>query len=389
LFYNITMIRNFTPDRSEKTRASKPVLSFVRSENKVRSIWQYLKRYEDPAFVEQRIKRDYPGVAAALRKKKAQHIADCIRQAEEYFKTAAGSDLSIKPLILYYGMLDLVKALMLFGDNALTLDDNTLKLEGLNSHGLTHGTKDVTDEGIRDNVNNLLEEFCYTASASRSNTVYDLLHECWSANKPTTRTRIVLGDLLAAHPSTWRSYSDHTTNVPKYFKAESSFRTTAGGDEHFLMFDTTFQFNTYGLAPSSAVDANRWLQQQLPRLASLYVGDNVYSPYGYIHSGIPTSLEGYQPTYKASTGESYTMADAVNGLPLHPIELEFLTMFILGSLTRYAPQKWLSNVQYKGGGEMFVVEGVINSVPVSFPKMILEELDDRDYTFTGDSSYWG
>lgn len=383
------MIRNFTPDRAERTRASKPALSFVRSENKVRSIWQYLKRYQDPAFVEKRIRRDYPGVADALRKKKARHIADCIRQAEEYFKTASTSDLSIKPLILYYGMLDLVKALMLFGDNALTLDDSTLKLEGLNSHGLTHGTKDAADETIRDKVGNLLEEFCYTSSRGTSSTVFSLLHECWSVSKPSSGVRVVLGDLLAAHPGTWRAYSDHTTVMPKYFKAESSFRTTVNGDEHFLMFDSTFQFNTYGFNPGPATDANLWLQQQMPRLASLYTGDSVYSPYGYIHNGIPTSLEGYQPTYRSSTGEQYTMADTVASLPLHPIEIEFLTMFILGSLTRYAPQKWLTNVQYAGGGEMFVVEGVINSVPVSFPKMILEELDNREYTFTGDSSYLG
>ncbi|GEM_PF-1345455 len=382
------MIREFTPDRAGKTQASKPALSFVRSENKVRSIWQYLKRYEDPSFVEKRIKRDYPTINATLRKKKAQHIADCVRQAEAYFKTASTSNLSIKPLILYYGMLDLVKALMLFGNNQLTLDDNTLKLEGLNSHGLTHGTKDAADVTIRDNVNNLLEEFCYTASANGSNTVFSLLHECWSATKPATRTKVILGDLLAAHPSTWRSYADHTTKVPKYFMVNSSFRATANGDEHFLIFDSAFQFNTYGLTPTTSIDANRWLQQQMPRLASLYVEDTVYSPYGYIHSGIPTSLEDYQPTYKFSTGEHYTMADAVTNLPLHPIEIEFLTMFILGSLTRYAPQKWLTNVQYEGGGEMFVVEGVINSVPISFPKMILEELDNREYTFTGDSSYW-
>lgn len=383
------MIREFTPDRADKTRASKPALSFVRSENKVRSIWQYLKRYQDPAFVEKRIEHCYPAVVGALRKKKAQHIADCIRQAEEYFKTSSSSDLSIKPLIIYYGMLDLVKALMLLGDNSLTLDDNTLKLEGLNSHGLTHGTKDTADEAIRDKVGNLLEEFCYTSSRGTSSTVFSLLHECWSASKPSSGIRIVLGDLLAAHPGTWRAYSDHTSNTPKYFKSESSFRTTANGDEHFLMFDGTFQFNTYGIIPGSAEDANHWLQQQMPRLASLYVGDTVYSPYGYIHRGIPTSLEDYQPTYRSSTGEQYTMADAVAGLPLHPIEIEFLTMFILGSLARYVPQKWLTNVQYTGGGEMFVVEGVINSAPISFPKMVLEELDNRVYTFTGDSSYLG
>jgi hypothetical protein len=285
-------------------------------------------------------------------------------------------------------MLDLVKALMLFSDNPLTLDNDTLKLEGLNSHGLTHGTKNPNDVSIRDNTKNLLKEFCYTSSGRNPNTVFSLLHECWSATKPPSGIRIVLENLLSAHPSTWRSYTEHTSKISRYFKAKDSFRTTANGYEHFIMFEGTFSFDTYGYTPVPG-NSNLFFTQQLSRLASLYNNDTTYSPYGYVSKRIPTSLEEYQPAYKATTGESYTMADLIPNMPLHPIEIEFLAMFILGSLTRYSPQKWLKNVQYGGNGEMFVVEGIINSATVSFPKMILEELDNRTYTFTGDSSYYG
>lgn len=366
------------------------MLSFVRSENKVRSIWQYLKRYQDPAFVEKRIKNVYPGLDEELRQKKSQHIADCIRQAEEYFKTATASDLSIKPLILYYGMLDLVKAMMLFGDNNLTLEDSVLKSEGLNSHGLTHSAKKGTnDQIIRDDTDNLLNEFCYTVPANSHNNVFGLLHECWSKTKIPKDTRIELGDLLSAHNGTWRSFAEHTGKAPKYFKAQDGFRTTKNGYEHYLIFDVTFQFQTYGHPIGKAESNNSFLQEQLPRLAKYYTNEHITSPYGYVSKKIPESLEEYQAVYKVSTGESYTMADIIPGKPLHPLEIEFLVMFILGSLTRYAPQKWLKNVKYGGAGEMFVVEGAINSAAISFPKMILEELDNRQYTFTGDSSYWG
>lgn len=390
LLYNNIMLRNFTIDRHEQTRRDRPVLSFVRSESKVKSIWQYLKRYEDPAFVVQRIKTDYPNVEKSLRDKKAQHIADCIRQAEEYFKTASGSDLSIKPLILYYGMLDLVKAIMLLGDNRLTLEDNVLKSEGLNSHGLSHSVMPNTDdEAIRDNPDNLLGEFCYTKSAMTSNSVFSLLHQCWSSARLAKNTRIELGSLLSAHPATWQSYTEHTKKIPKYFKVKDGFRTTKNGYEHILLFDATFPFQAYNQKIGKAEENNAFLQQQMPRLASLYDNENISTPYGYVSKKIPNSLEEFQPAYRASTGESYTLADVIQSNPLHPIEIEFLTMFILGSLTRYAPQKWLKNVKYGGLGEMFVVEGAITSATVSFPKMILEELDNRDYVFTGDSSYFG
>jgi len=45
-------------------------------------------------------------------------------------------------------------------------------------------------------------------------------------------------------------------------------------------------------------------------------------------------------------------------------------------------------VRYEGGSEMFMLEGVLNTCVVSFPKMILEELDGKDYTFPSDVSYW-
>lgn len=381
------MVRPFTPDRTANN--ARQQLSFVRSENKSRSIWQYLKRYQNPDFVEKKLKADYPSMSAPLRKKKSQHIADCIRQGEAYFTTANASDLSIKPLILYYGMLSLAKALMLCGDNNLTLDDNVLKSEGLATHGLSHATKDANDEAIRDNTAKVLEEFCYTSSRAGAGTVFSLLHECWSAVKPASGLRFEVGDLAAMHPSSWQSYADYTGNAPKYFPAKSSFRTTAQGHEHFLMFEGTFQFLTYSPTIPTGTVGNTFFETQMPRLASQYNRDTVYSPYGYRSKQIPTSLEEYQAAYRASTGESYTMADTTANLALHPIEVEFVMLFMLGSLTRYAPQKWLKNVLYEGGDAMFVIEGFINSVPLSFPKMILEELDNRDYTFTGDSAYWG
>jgi hypothetical protein len=381
------MIRQFTAERAAPP--AKRQLSFIRSENKNRSVWQYLKRYQSVDFVRMRLQVDYPNMSSSLREKKARHIADCIRQGGAYFASASASDPSIKPLILYYGMLSLAKALMLLGDNNLTLDDDVLKQEGLNTHGLSHGTKNPTDKAIRDDDIKILEEFCYTSSRNNTSTVFSLLHECWSNAKPSSGLRFEVGDLASMHPSSWRSYADYTGRAPKYFSASSTFRTTARGHEQFLSFKGTFDFQAYQNAIPAGAHGNTFFEGKMPRLAILYDRDTHYSPYGYVSKQIPTSLEEYQAVYRTSTGESYTMQDANVGIPLHPIEVEFVMLFILGSLTRYAPQKWLRNVMFESGDSMFVIEGFINSVVLSFPKMVLEELDNRDYTFTGDLAYWG
>lgn len=369
-----------------------------------------MKRYQSPAYVQKRLSNEFPNFnanlkqqyhqrqstqsyqsnSATIKKQKAQHIADCIRQAEAYFNTASRSDLAIKPLILYYGMLNLAKALMLFGENPLTLEADVLKKEGLGYHGLTINPKNSSDTAIRDKHDEILEEFCYV-STPRANqeTVFKLLHQCWSDTPLQNTIRFSVGDLASMHPSSWKSYADYTGRDPKYFPAKSSFRTTAQGYEHFLLFEGTFQFLTYQNAVPVGGEGNKFFENYIPRLATLYNRDTVYSPYGYRSKRIPTALDEYQPVYHANTGESFTMADSTAGIPLHLIEVEFVMMFILGSLTRYAPHKWLKDVLYEGGDAMFVIEGFINSVSQSFPKLILEELDERQYTFTGDSAYWG
>lgn len=380
------MIRPFISDMS--VNYSKSQLYYISSVNKESAIWQYLKRYQNIDFVKERLSEEFPGIKdRKLKKIKSQHIADCMRQSEEYFSSAKTADLSVRPLILYYGMLDLVKALIMFSDNTFTLETALLKSEGMADHGLTHGAREGThDERIRDNLKDILGEFCYTKGPK---SVFGLLHSCWSSTPLKGNLRFEVGDLASMHPSSWLSYAEHTSNSPKLYPAQASFREPAEGPEHFLQFNSTFNFMTYIDHVPSADEGNNYLESVMPRLASLYSRDSVYSPYGFRSKALPLSLEEYQPIYQDSTGRSFTMADPNAGIPIHLIEVEYIMLFILGSLTRYAPQKWLANVSYVAGDAMFVIEGFINDTFISFPELVLEELDRHNYIFSGDASRWG
>lgn len=384
------MIRHYLPDKDDDSNQAASYFRFIRSTNKTGSVWQYLKRYENATFVRKRLLQDYPSIGIELRNKKADHIADCIRQAEEYFRTASKSDLSIKPLILYYGMLDLVKALMMLGDNPLTLDDAALKSEGMNSHGLTHGTDPSrpSDAQIRDNPKKLLEEFCYTYRRSDS-TIFTLLHSCWSDVQIDPGTRFSLGDLASSHPGSWSSFAQYTKRPPKYYKVSAGTFIDAPHHQHYFSFDGNFLFGAYGKTMQRSEEGLDFLESRMPRLTNAYSRETGQTVYGFRSKETPKSLDDFQPHYTFITGEKYTLEDIHPGHPLQPIEIEYLAMFILGSLARYAPQKWLKNVQYTGSNAMFIIEGIINSAPLSFPKMILEELDNGRYTFTGDLAYLG
>ena len=65
-----------------------------------------------------------------LRPAKTSQINAFFAQGREYFRNAASADLSVKPLLLYYGVLSLSRGLILLNDTTKTEDD----LQG--SHGL-------------------------------------------------------------------------------------------------------------------------------------------------------------------------------------------------------------------------------------------------------------
>lgn len=375
------MIRKFNPDREEDSRLSGESLGYVQSDDKAAAVWRYLKRYQDTAFVKKRLRNDYPSLITSVVKLKAQHITDCMRQAEAYFETAESSDLSIKPLILYYGMLNLVKALIMLGDNEITHDAAFLREGGFHSHGLSHGPK-ASDERTR-NGPSLIDEFCYVTGKAATKSVFKTLHNCWNESNLPVATRFSLGDILAAHPSTWQSYHHHTGKAAKYFPLiGDGFRRIQEGQQHIIMLGGAFRLDPYNQPYAKAEKTIAYLRSCMPELTNYTNRPEGGTVYSFTKMGVPESLKDYQAAYCTSSGNKYTMGEIIPGNPLHPIEMEFIAMFTLASLARYAPQKWLKNVRYEGRGDMFVVEALIDAVPVSFPKMILEELDDRTYTFS-------
>jgi len=379
------MIREFKPDHTADN-ANAP-LYFVRSEDKYRSLWQYIKRYQNPTFNDKLLKKRHPSMDNALRKVKAQHVADALKQAEAYFNTARSSELAIKPLILYYGALNMVKALMMFAENDLTLENTVQRAKGLNTHGLTNGASNPADEAIRNDSTNLLEEFGIVTGVDK--TVFSLLHSCWSDTPLPQGSRLELGDLASMHPNSWRSFKAHTGKSPKYFKVQGTgFRTTARGDEQTVIFGGVFNSMLYQpTMPIGEENIFAFFEGYLPQLATFYSRETQPQSSFYTNT-MPNNIDEYLPGYREPTGTQFVMGNPNVGQALHLIEVEFAMLFILGNLTRYVPQKWLDNVNYGNKGEMFVVEGFINSVAFSFPKLIFEELEEKDYTFTGDVAYW-
>lgn len=90
--------------------------------------WYYLREFESSDLITRYIKRKY---GYNVQKSKAHEIASAFAQGREFFRTSQKSDLSVMPILQYYGVLALSRGLILI----LRRDKRESSIKP--SHGLT------------------------------------------------------------------------------------------------------------------------------------------------------------------------------------------------------------------------------------------------------------
>ena len=73
--------------------------------------WNLLRNYQSHDFVTRLYQTHNGRIPGA---QTAKEITSCFVQAEEYFRNAASAANSVKPLLLYYGVLSFAKGVVLF-----------------------------------------------------------------------------------------------------------------------------------------------------------------------------------------------------------------------------------------------------------------------------------
>ena len=125
--------------------------------------WQSLSRFESYDFVSRWYQKAHQRKPNAA---KVSQINACFIQGREYFSNAASSAMSVKPLLLYYGVLSLSRGVIL-ANNPNKKEESLKKSHGLeqgNWQGtLKGGIKDVLELQIRstDGTFSELVEVCH------------------------------------------------------------------------------------------------------------------------------------------------------------------------------------------------------------------------------------
>ena len=276
---------------------------------------------------------------------KTRQINAFFIQGREYFKSASSSDMSVKPLLLYYGVLSLSRG-------AILLRNASKKGESLaQSHGLQEvnwretvsgGIKNILDLRIQAHRGTFLElvdtipnvhHTQYFSHQSKSKAV--LQHDLGDLKFCKTGGLLTLGDLLSRLKETMHSFQGVTGRDPKWFL---TIVTTYAAETHYLLF-TKPPDEVLKLVDQRSVTIQPmpkgWPNLTLPIPQQGLV---------FRHEAEATHQSKF-PLFHETEGSQSTMhgiADFPNGDKLNEFFKLYLTSFILGTLARYYPSEWMA-----------------------------------------------
>lgn len=304
--------------------------------------------------------------------KKAKQISSSIAQAFEYYTAAATVSINTSPLLYYYGMLSLAKALVV-------ANDETKFLETINKY---HG---LTDKPPK----NYQAEEAYRADASQW-----ALEKEFAFFKPGVFSELVnvaegfkfpegaifhLGELLRSDPETQDIYErvfGHHSNTQYIYSLKEKdgllqlCPSTLDQDEFEAKFpmilnDFDLQAEPYHEQSLLYLSKNAMLIKELPN----YVG--FYQPVAggrYLIRGVPFQEYG-------KTKYRYI-----------PIEImDYVLMFILSRSVRYKQEFWQKTIQGESSGIIGLISMVISNSRFRYPNFILNHLFNEkfEYGITG------
>ena len=309
---------------------------------------------------------------------KTRQINAFFIQGREYFKSASSSDMSVKPLLLYYGVLSLSRG-------AILLRNASKKGESLaQSHGLKEvnwrgtmsgGIKNILDLGIQAEGGTFLElvdsipnvhQVHHFNHQSKSKAV--LQHDLGIIEFCTTGELLTLGDVLSRLKQTMHSFQGVTGKDPKWFLTTV---TIYAAETHFLLF-TKPPDEVLKLVDQRSVTIEPmpkgWpnLTTPIPQHGLVFrhqAGGAHQSKFPLFHD-----TEG-------SEALMFGIADFPNGDKLNEFFKLYLTSFILGTLARYYPSEWMALLSGSPGDFsrpliFQAIEAIESEFPIELSKQV-------------------
>lgn len=301
-------------------------------------------------------KRRIPAPPGPLSELKARQVAYSIQQAQEYYKAAGSVTVRTSPLLYFYGMLSLAKALIVANEKATILAD-------VKYHGLM-ADKSVRSEKLEDQA------------AVINGGVFQHLCKLIDGDVCPPHAVIYLNDVLSISPELGQMYerllgkncrclNDHNSSVVS--KDPYQFQVS--------VIKTTLQ-EVFERFPDIRDDFELVPNETSGRIVTLRSRP--------ILTGAPT----YFRRYAAPIGGRYLVGALpvlLDGLPskhyVSPPVSDYIAMFILADCVRYKQDLWGEVVQGRETGILGLIELLIAVSRRRFPSMVLDSLFGEHFDY--------
>lgn len=288
-----------------------------------------------------------------------------IKQAKEYFFSAKQSSILVKPLLIYYGMMSLMKAVILTKDPNYPSNTGVLR-HGITSRKLKRSNYQFHDDEIRIQKEGLLPLF-YTLMTKNS------------ADK-IVGTRYRIKELLSLQPELHESYK-RLFNEKYYFPI--SFLDLSPDS---ITFNVTQEIMTLYNNPSELLnDLNKYSIQKNSNFQIYEDGIN-YMKFKWENnlSNSKNNLFDFfkSPMIVRDYKDRFYIRPLLDEKFLLPeIIIDYLLMYNLGMLCRYDTELWGEIIFSFASEDMYIINEFVNTSLRRFPNLILNELFEEVLIF--------
>lgn len=328
---------------------------------KMKNIDNYLREFESKELVISFIKKKFGYEIPAA---KALEINAAFSQSREYFKSYQKADITVKPLLQYYAVVALSRALILIL-NRKSRENNIVPSHGLKIKNWPEVAKNGAFENIK--LKSSSGTFMELLNATSNNNYYRVANSGinWNINYPIPplETEFIFNEIALGFPDLYQSVSkwlDKKTSWAIVQKATANKLTKRNEIE---VFGTPSTDTILSLFP-----ANRFDNLSTGKIINntLISFDSNDIPH------IVQNWEGFHPTI----GDAYIVTPFSNGNEINDISKMFAISFILGTISRYYPSTWSGITKNISNDRIlpFIIMWM-DFIQDKFPKIVVDFID--------------
>jgi len=299
--------------------------------------------------------------------RKIDEISMCIQQGIEYFDAANRITINTSPLLVYYGMLSLAKALVVANSKDTFIDD-------IKYHGLSTRPVNAELEAFRsDKTNWCIENEFAVVNSGVFNSLNTLINP----------SRVLHKDSIINIKNSISCVPEMKALFEKFYNEHSN---------SFDMYTELKEFETGKLEFAIGNEENpEKLFKCIPKITNDFEQtENMHNLFPHFRSKENMKIEqiDYIENYSSFVGGRYIISGLkyeINGqenkMIIDQVLIDYMVLFILGEQVRYHQDLWGKLVRGENSGTIGLLEIYIDIVKRRFPNEILNRLFEEDFDY--------